>query len=178
MVRIENMKREDLYKIVKWNNNKSEVDLLKWAGPKYKFPLTLSQLELYFDDMVKSEKYNVFLFKIILEESNEVIGTIELREIENKDNQGWISGFLIGEEKYRNREFGKIVLQEVLEFAFKELNFEKVGLAVFDFNINAIKCYENIGFNKIKFRKNSRKYKDDYWSLYEMEILKEEWINK
>jgi RimJ/RimL family protein N-acetyltransferase len=175
MIRLDPIGRQDLIKILEWNSNKTSDDLLQWAGPKYSYPLTLEQLENYFDNEVDKYDSNVFIYKITLSDTNEVIGTVELRKMDGDNGTGRVGRFLIGEEKYRGKGIGTEVLRELRKIGFDDKGFQKITLAVFDFNQGAIKCYENAGFVKEKFLENARKSSSGYWNLYEMGITKDKW---
>lgn len=169
------LQKEDLKKIIEWNENKSADYLLQWVGPMYNYPLSLGQVENYFLNEVKKENSNIFIYKILLTSTGEIIGTIELRQIDEDKKIGKVCRFLIGEENVRGKGIGTEVLKEILRIGFEDLKFEKITLGVFDFNKNAIKCYENVGFIKVKFIKNARKSSNGYWNLYEMAVSKDEW---
>lgn len=175
MVKLECLEKEDLEKVVKWNSDKSAEFLLQWAGPMYSYPLTIKQVEDYYFSEVMKVSSNILLYKIKLTDSGEVIGTIELREVDKENKIGMICRFLIGEENFRNKGIGAQALKEILKIGFNELKFEKIALRVFDFNHGAIKCYEKAGFVKEKFLENARKTATTYWNLYEMSISKDEW---
>lgn len=83
--------------------------------------------------------------------------------------------FLIGEEKFRSKGIGAQALKELLRIGFKDLNFKKITLGVYDFNHSAIKCYEKAGFVKEKLLENATKVAIGYWNSYEMAISKGEW---
>jgi RimJ/RimL family protein N-acetyltransferase len=178
MIKLELLEKKDLGKVVEWNSNKSADYLLQWAGPTYIYPLTLKQVEDYFSDNAKKANSNVFIYKILLIDTDEFIGTIELREIDNLNKIGRVCRFLIGEENYRGKGIGTQILMEILKIGFKELGFEKITLGVFDFNQSAIRCYENVGFIKEKLLDNARKSSTGFWNLYEMAISKDEWKTK
>jgi RimJ/RimL family protein N-acetyltransferase len=175
MIKLDLIEKEDLKKIIEWNLNKSADDLLQWAGPIYNYPLTLAQVENYFLNEVEKENSNIFIYKIRLITTGEIIGTLELREKDNYNKIGKICRFLIGEESNRGKGIGTEVLKEALRIGFEDMKFEKILLGVFDFNSSAIKCYENVGFIKEKFIENARKSSTEYWNLYEMALSKEKW---
>ncbi|MCY6372606.1 GNAT family N-acetyltransferase [Clostridium ganghwense] len=175
MTKLEYLEKEDLEKIIDWNINRSPDYLLQWAGPMYNYPLTISQVEDYFFNDVKKDNSNIFVYKIRLVDTDEIIGTIELREIDKSNKVGRVCRFLIGEETVRGKGIGTRVLKEVLRIGFEDLKFEKIKLEVFDFNYSAIKCYENVGFVKERLLENVRKSSTGYWNLYEMAISKIEW---
>ena len=170
------IEKEDLGKIVEWNENKSADYLLQWAGPVYNYPLTLAQVENYFLSEVKKGNSNIFVYKIQLSDRCEIIGTVELRQIDENKKIGKVCRFLIGDEGIRGRGIGTEVLKEILRMGFEDLNFQKITLGLFDFNQGAIKCYENTGFTKVKLIENARKTSNGYWNLYEMAISKDAWI--
>lgn len=174
MIKLELMKREDLEKILLWNKDKDEDYLLQWAGPIYNYPLTLKQLE---DNLSNANKENseTFIYKIILQPDNQVIGTIELRKVDEKI--GKICRFLI-DENYTGKGIGTQAIEEVLHLGFEKLGYEKITLGVFDFNSGAIKCYEKVGFVKEEFKEKARKSAKGYWNLYNMGISKGKWSKK
>ena len=173
-MKLELMNREDFYKIVEWNKDKSADFLLQWAGPSYTYPITIAQIEDYYFNEVQKEDSNIFIYKII-GDGDEIIATVGIREADKVNKVGRVCRFLIGEEEVRGKGIGAKALNEVLRIGFEEMGYEKITLGVFDFNIGAIKCYEKVGFKKEKLIENSRKASNGYWSLYDMGILKEEW---
>lgn len=178
MIKLEYMEKEDLSKIVEWNKNKSADYLLQWAGSSYEYPLTFKQIENYYFNYVKKENSNIFLYKILMSDTNKIIGTIELREIDKYNKIGKVCRFFIGEEECRGKGIGTEVLRQILKNGFEDFKFEKIMLGVFDFNHRAIGCYEKVGFIKEKLLKNLCKSSVDYWNLYEMSISKAHWKNK
>jgi len=175
MIKLELMERDDLIKVVQWNENKSADDLLQWAGPVYSYPLTLAQVENFYLNEVKKENSNIYAYKILLTETGAAIGTIEIRITDEENKIGKVGRFLIGEESIRGKGIGTKVLREVVRMGFEEFKLNKITLGVFDFNEGAIKCYEKVGFKKVKFIENARKSSNSYWNLFEMAILKDEW---
>ncbi len=178
MIKLSFLEKEDLNKIVEWNLDKTKDFLLQWAGPKYNYPLTTTQIENYLLNEVKNSNSNIRVYKIQMVSTNDVIGTIELREVDKDNKVGRVCRFLIGEEVNRGKGIGNNVLKEILRIAFEEMKFEKVTLGVFDFNENAIKCYEGSGFKKEKSIENVRKYAGGDWNLYEMAISKIDWLTQ
>ena len=174
MIKLSLIEKEDLIKIVQWNAGKTADYLLQWAGPVFSYPLTLGQVENYYLNEAKRENPNVLIYKIILTETEEIIGTIEVRDIDEEKKIGRVGRFLIGSEDIRGKGIGTKALKEAVRIGFEDLKFNKITLGVFDFNESAIRCYEKVGFVKVKFTKNARKSSNGYWNLYEMAISKEE----
>ncbi len=82
---------------------------------------------------------------------------------------------LVGDKNGRGRGIGVRMMKEILRVAFDELHLHRVSLGVFDFNTSAIACYEKAGFKKEGLLREIRKIGDEYWSLWEMSILEDEW---
>jgi RimJ/RimL family protein N-acetyltransferase len=178
MIRLEPINREDLRKIEEWNVGKTSDFLLQWAGPLYKYPLTIEQLEDYYNISVKEENPCIRIFKIIMLDNEEMIGTIEIREIDKLNKVGRVGRFLLGNEDIRGKGIGTSALEAILDIGFRDLNYEKITLGVFDFNAGAIKCYEKVGFIKERITMNARETPNGFWNLIDMGITKEKWFEK
>lgn len=108
MIKLSLIEIEDLKKIVEWNKNKSADYLLQWAGPMYNYPLTLVQVENYFLNEVKKDNSNIFVYKIQLSDTGEIIGTVELRQIDENKKIGTFAYYLscFKYRKFRCRSHG------------------------------------------------------------------------
>ncbi|MTI57567.1 GNAT family N-acetyltransferase [Geosporobacter ferrireducens] len=178
MIKLQPLERQDFKKILEWNENKSADDLAQWAGTLYNHPLNEEQLENYFRYHIYIDHPTIFVYKIILGETNEAIGTVELRQADAENKIGKVCRFLIAHQSMRGKGLGRKVLQEIVRLGFEDFGFNKIALNVFDFNTGAIQCYERVGFKKEKLLKNVRKGMDGDWSSYEMVLLKTEWKSK
>ena len=178
MIRLEPILQEDLYKIVEWNTGKSQDFLTQWAGPAYTYPLTEEQLQKFFNDNNASNGKDVLIYKIVLEETGNTVGTVEIRKYEKEENTGRVCRFLIGEESVRGKGIGNAALSELVRIGFEELRYDKLCLGVFDFNSSAIACYKKVGFEIEKLTEKYCETSDGYWNLYEMSICRDSWENK
>jgi RimJ/RimL family protein N-acetyltransferase len=170
MIRLEFLEREDLNKIVEWNKDKSKDFLYQWTGPWYQYPLTVNQIEDRIINKANMSNSDLYVFKIILNETNEMIGTIELFKIDRNMGTAVAGKFLIGDESQRGRGLGKQILKELLRIGFDELGLNTISLNVFDFNTGAIKCYESVGFVKKNYSEKVYNSENGFWNLYEMYI--------
>lgn len=178
MIRLESFETSDIDKVIEWNKDKTADFLLQWSGPAYNYPLTREQLEKNMKDEAGKENPKLHIYKAVLEETGDMIGTVELRERDKENRTGRVGRFLIGDKKLRGKGIGRLVLHKVLNIGFNELGFEKITLGVFDFNQGAIKCYEAVGFVKCELKENYRKSENGYWNLYEMAVTRDEWYRK
>ena len=58
---------------------------------------------------------------------------------------------------------------------FEDLGMHRVELVVFDFNSPAIRLYTKLGFVEEGRLRDARAMGDEFWSLYQMSILEDEW---
>lgn len=170
LIKLESLKRSDFKQLINWID--SEEFLIQWSGNAFTYPLNVQQLEQYI------ESTNTLAFKVIDEESKEVIGHISLGRIDNINKSARIGKVLVGDTKMRGRSIGKHMMKAVLHIAFEELKLHRVTLGVYDFNTSAISCYEKIGFVKEGLLRDSKKVGETYWNLWEMSMLEYEWRAK
>ncbi|ANC19539.1 aminoglycoside adenylyltransferase [Bacillus cereus] len=167
VIKLETFKKSDFKQLINWIN--SEEFLIQWSGNAFAFPLDEQQLEKY----IESE--NTLAFKVVDEETSDVIGHISLGQIDNINKSARIGKVLVGNTKMRGRSIGKHMMKAVLHIAFDELKLHRVTLGVYDFNTSAISCYEKIGFVKEGLLRESKRVGETYWNLWEMSMLEYEW---
>ena len=107
------------------------------------FPSTRADLQS-FVEKVQSNR-NVVMFAICDKSTNTHIGNIKL------DNFDWIArtcelGLLIGNKNYWGKGIGFEVCRLTIQYAFTDLNFRKILLAVYENNPAAIHLYKKLGF--------------------------------
>ncbi|OJD60074.1 aminoglycoside adenylyltransferase [Bacillus sp. N35-10-4] len=167
VIKLESFKKSDFKQLINWIN--SEEFLIQWSGNAFTFPLDEQQLEKYI------ESANTLAFKVVDEETSDVIGHISLGQIDNINKSARIGKVLVGNTKMRGRSIGKHMMKAVLHIAFEELKLHRVTLGVYDFNTSAISCYEKIGFVKEGLLRESKRVGETYWNLWEMSMLEYEW---
>ncbi|MGA5713588.1 GNAT family N-acetyltransferase [Bacillus bombysepticus] len=167
VIKLESFKKSDFKQLINWIN--SEEFLIQWSGNAFTFPLDEQQLEKYI------ESANTLAFKVVDEETSDVIGHISLGQIDNINKSARIGKVLVGNTKMRGRSIGKHMMKAVLHIVFDELKLHRVTLGVYDFNTSAISCYEKIGFVKEGLLRESKRVGETYWNLWEMSMLEYEW---
>lgn len=167
MIELEIFENSDFEYLKKWI--KTEEELIQFAGPIFKFPLTKKQIEEYLED----EKRKVYRVVFKTENGKKNIGIAELYDFSKNTNK--IARILIGEKSVRGRGIGTNLINELVRYSFKEDEKEIVSLNVYDWNIPAIKCYEKVGFVKTSRKPKITIIKGEKWRAIEMEIkLKKE----
>jgi len=172
LIQLQKFEKSDIYQLIGWIG--SPAFLLQWAGSTFHYPLTETQLECYIENANRKES-DVYIYKVIDQETDMVIGHISLGRIDSKHRSARIGKVLVGERDVRGKGIGGQMIAEVLKVAFDELKLHRVCLGVFDFNTSAIACYEKAGFVKEGLLRDCRKNGDEYWSMWEMSILEREW---
>lgn len=175
MIELEYFERPDFNQLIRWID--SPEFLLQWGGPHFDYPLNESQLEKYIEN-ANRDTSDTLVYKVIHKETGNVIGHISLGKIDRKNKSARIGKVLVGEKNLRGQGIGSLMVKELLKIAFEELKLHRVSLGVFDFNESAIACYEKVGFKKEGLLRDCRKIGNDYWSLWEMSILEQEWFDQ
>jgi RimJ/RimL family protein N-acetyltransferase len=175
MVELQYFERSDFKQLIHWID--SPEFLLQWGGPQFDYPLNESQLEKYIEN-ANHETSDTLVYKVIHKETGNVIGHISLGNIDRKNKSARIGKVLVGDKNIRGQGIGQLIVKEILKIAFEELKLHRVSLGVFDFNQSAIACYEKAGFKKEGLLRDCRKIGNEYWSLWEMSILENEWFDQ
>lgn len=173
MIKLKYLESSDYKKVIEWNVEKSKDFLYQWAGPSYQFPITEDQLSERLHNKANLPHGDFYIYKVILEETGEMVGTIELCNIDREDRTAHAGKFLI-DESQRGKGLGKLILRELVKICFDEMGLSTVTLNVYDFNVGAIKCYEKVGFIKKELKENVWESETGFWNQYLMEIKKED----
>jgi RimJ/RimL family protein N-acetyltransferase len=172
MIRLEYFSRSDFKQLIDWIDSPSF--LLQWGGPGFDYPLNHCQLERYIEN-ANHENAETMIYKVMDEKNGDTIGHISLGKIDRKNRSARIGKVLVGDRNTRGKGIGQLMMKEILLIAFDELHLHRVSLGVFDFNTSAIACYEKTGFTKEALLRDFRKNGEEYWSLWEMSMLENEW---
>ncbi len=150
---------DDYPLLISWIPN--EVFNLHWGGPLYDWPLTTEQIKQH------QQREDVTAF--ILEYQGKKAGFTEL--IKESEGVYRLCRVLISEETGRGRGYGKKLVKLAVDHAKSQLAAERVKLAVFEHNLNAIKCYRSLGFKITASEKKFHKFNGQWWPLLRMEMV-------
>ncbi|MGM0875317.1 MAG: GNAT family N-acetyltransferase [Bacillota bacterium] len=175
MIELQYFERSHSNQLINWID--TPEFLLQWGGPTFVYPLNEQQIENYIKNANKDNS-DTFVYSVIQKENRNVIGHISLGLLDRKNKSARVGKVLVGDKNVRGKGIGHLMMREILKVAFDELKLHRVSLGVFDFNVSAITCYEKAGFIKEGLHRDSRKIGDKYWSLWEMSILENEWLEK
>ena len=164
MIQLKKFEVSDYKRLIDWID--TEKQLLIFSGGIFNFPITYSQLDNYCNNL------NRLIYKVIDKNSNTIIGHAELNNIDLKNRNARICRVIIGDKNSRNIGFGSKIVDKLVHIAFNELKLHRIDLGVYDFNKNAIKCYQKCGFKIEGLLLENTKIGNEYWSTYNMSILR------
>lgn len=160
---------EEAEQFTEWLNDFSTTDYL---GRSHQI-MTLEAEREYLEKHNKDEAN----FSIIKAETDEMIGTISLENIDHI-NQIATLGIFIGEKQARNQGYGTEAIHLILEYGFNYLNLKNIELHVMEFNKRAYGCYEKCGFKETGRRRKCKYINGKHYDLIYMDILKEEFTGE
>jgi RimJ/RimL family protein N-acetyltransferase len=84
-------------------------------------------------------------------------------------------GILIGETEHWNQGYGREVARRMLQYAFQELNLNRVELRVNSANAAGIKAYEAAGFRREGVLRQAAWVDGRHEDILIMSVLRQEW---
>ena len=137
MIKIRKHLRKDIPYRVKWLNNPKVNKFIGDIGKK----TNLRKQKKWFENYQKDK--NKIFFTIC--DNITPIGFMGLSNISKSDRNADLF-IAIGEDEYRGKGLGKIVLKWLLDFGLNKLNLHKIKISVIKDNDIAIKLYKSLGF--------------------------------
>jgi RimJ/RimL family protein N-acetyltransferase len=123
----------------------------------------------------EDDKPGQYPFSIRALDDDKLIGFIGLWA-DLVHSEGWV-GIGIGEREFWGKGYGTDAMRLILQYAFTEVNLQRVSLDLHSYNERALKSYEKAGF-RLEGRSRGDQYRegkrtDTLW----MGILREEWLD-
>ena len=174
MLKLRPFKNCDAKKIVSWC--KDEKSFRQWCSDRFEnFPISE-------DDIIKKyvenngdcpEEDNFFPMTAFT--SEQIVGHLIMRYT-NPQKTVLRFGFVIVDNSFRGKGYGKQMLKLAMDFAFNILKVEKVTLGVFDNNPVAYFCYKSVGFKEAHLEKQIQlDILNEKWNIVELEIARDEY---
>jgi RimJ/RimL family protein N-acetyltransferase len=166
-------RRDDLPWIRQWVN---DPDIVCHLSDIFLYPHPLESTETFLDSMLDgSSDSRGFVIADITDEA--YIGQVNLDAIDWKNRVGRV-GIVIGSTEYFGLGYGTEAMRLLIQFAFLEMNLNRLELDVYDFNERAIRCYLSCGFRQ-EGRLRERQYKNGrYVDVIQMGLLRSDWEEK
>lgn len=169
-IRLRAIEKEDLPLFVSWLN-----DPQVRKGLKMYLPLSFAEERKWFEEMLDSPKHEHPLAIEVKEDDGwKIVGNCGFHKIYWRTQSAEI-GIFIGEKSIWNKGFGTEAVSLLLQFGFETLNFNRIGLCVFDNNPRAVRAYEKAGF-VLEGRLRQAEYSDGkFIDILMMSVLRSEW---
>ena len=132
---------------------------------------SLTELQYLFDKHLLDESERRF----IVEDENQVVGIVELVEINDIHRNCEIQ--IIIKPEFNGKGYAKFAFEKATSYAFDILNMHKIYLYVDTDNEKAVHIYESQGFNIEGLLKEQFYTKGKYKDAYIMALLKHEYIS-
>ena len=161
--------REDIPLFVAWFNDYRTSRTLGIRAP-----LSGPLEEAWFDRMLADQGKSAYHFVACLVEDDRPIGTIGLFELDLTDGGAGL-GLSIGAPADRGHGHGTDMLRALLWFGFGYLRLERIWLDVYDFNPDARRLYERVGFVHEGILRHAAFREGRYVDFHRMSILADEW---
>ena len=164
---IRSMQKSDLPMVVQWKND-SEIGLMVRG--------TILQTNINTETrrFEKSQRDFDSIRLTIDQRDGKPIGFIVISELD-KLNQKANLGMLIGEKSLWDKGYGTDSLVTLINYLFNDMELNRIGLEVFDYNIRAQKLYEKLGFVKEGIQRQGLFRDGKYSNVIFMGLLKDEY---
>ncbi len=115
-----------------------------------------------------------YVFGVVVKQGGKLIGTVSLNNV-NLVSRSAVLGICIGDHAHKARGYGREAIQLLLQFAFTELNLNRVELAVLADNWRAIRTYQKVGFVQEGCARQAHYRNGRYQDEYRFAMLRSEW---
>jgi RimJ/RimL family protein N-acetyltransferase len=133
-------------------------------------PVSMYEHTQWYERIITDKNRVTFAIETI--KDGKYVGNTGLMDIDWKNRKAKLWIYL--EKSFWNKGCGKEAVLLLLQFAFKDLNLNKVYLDVGDFNDKAIKVYSSLGFKKDGILREDIYISGEYIDVFRMSILKKE----
>ncbi len=172
LVRLAKPTRDDVPIIASWTH---DMEFSRYLRRGRVYPASVEGMQEWFMEMDRKEDEIPFAIRTL--DMNDLVGFLVIKDIV------WVarhcSFFIgIGDRAARGKGYGTDAIRVLLKYVFMEMNLNRVGLEVMNYNPAGIRSYEKVGFVQ-EGRLRSVVYRDGvYYDIIQMGILRSEWEAK
>jgi len=169
-VLLDAVRRDDLPISAKWTGDLDITYHLWTAAVK---PITLEDEQEWFDnrDQYADTTYT-FHIRTILDK--QLIGQVGLSHYDARNRTAQL-GIAIGIRDEQNKGYGTEAVRLIIDYGFREMNLNRIELAVSPFNPRAIHVYEKTGFTHEGVKRQALYRDGRYHDVIVMAMLRDEW---
>lgn len=121
------------------------------------------------------EKNDHIIWAIAEKDTDLCVGHVGLYEIDYRVRKA-NSGTIIGDKTLWGKGLGTKIRKEILDFAFNQLNLNRIQCTILESNIGSIKVSEKLGFKKEGILREYQYRDGKYQNAIIMSILKSDWL--
>ena len=158
---------ESMNEYVRWL---SSPDISDYVDFHYDI-LTINDIRNFFNDE------DCESLSIVDKDSGDLIGFCCIKKFCSNIISFSIRYLVIGDKQYRNRGYGKSVLNILLNFLFNDCNARRVELGVVSNNFIARKVYSVVGFKEVGRRREAHYCNGEYSDIIMMDITRTDYDN-
>ncbi len=158
---------EDLDVIRRWVN---DPDIRTVIGEF--LPMSRAAQQEWLERVYQDRQRIWFVFALL--EDNRIIGDGGFLRIDHVWRTADIS-IEVGDHKEWGKGYGSEIMQLLLDYGFGTLNLHRISLGVFDFNEQAIRFYERMGFQREGVMRDGYFCNHAYHDVIMMSILEDEY---
>src|SRR5262249_3000984 len=108
-------------------------------------------------------------FAAVRPEDRRLVGHVMLTTLPDHD-LGMLGRVIVAPDQ-RGQGLGTALMEEVVRFGFDKRGLHRLQLAVYDFNLAAIACYQSVGFVIEGTQRDATRSSDGYWTSHTMALL-------
>lgn len=164
---VRSMTQTDVPKLVQWKNDPEIADLVRGAPIYTNLTMETKRFE-------KGLQNGEALRLIISTIDCEPIGFMVISDLDKPNKKANI-GMLIGEKDFWNQGVGSQAMEIILKYFFDNLDFNRIGLEVFEYNLRARHMYEKVGFTVEGVQRQGLLREDKFYDVILMGITKEDY---
>ncbi len=165
-MRLRPVEERDLPDFVRWLNDR---ELTRWLERLEKPPTLEEEYEWWHDK--RSDPDNILW--AIDSPQGDLVGSVELRLTLRAERAEM--GIAIHDKTQWGKGLGTDAVRLVVDYAFEELNLNRVQLTTDEENVRAIRCYEKAGFVREGLLRQHRLAGGAFGNTVIMGILRDEW---
>ncbi len=160
---------DDMRMFAEWSNDIEYYRLLR-RGMVY--PDSAEDTQAWINDAIRKEELIPFSVRTL--DKDQLVGMIAIKDIVWQARH--CSFFVgIGRQPDRRMGYGTDAVRILLKYIFLEMNLNRVGLDVMDYNVNAQRVYAGMGFQH-EGTLRAYSYRDGvYYDMHIMGMLRSEW---
>ena len=166
--RLRGYRKEDIDAALAFIN---DPEVKHYLAPGIPFPLTRQDEEKFFENNSAFNDTYSFAIETL---KGRYIGGCGINHVDWK-NRFCEIGIFIGDKSLWGKGFGTDAFGVLVNFAFAQMNLDKVKLRVYDFNQRGIKSYLKLGFVQEGVMRRELFRDGEYHDIIMMGLLREEW---